>query len=247
MRLRKLKLEFVRISSALFWPGGGEEDYDTTCLHWPKLEELVVLGVPPYTADGMLPSLSLAALRCAPFFSSVPVLTTLGKWILDNDAGRWHHISLEELEADPDQGWDYDTGHYGYRDIMRRDAADEMYSSMGRAARRMPRLRRLEFSFRAETGECGPTERLEFGRDLSMGKSRLQIATGCWYLIGEKVILAWGLQGKLAPQSVAPECRGRLTHKDERDGSVALVHRKKKTKKPSCHDGACSVEFEKWP
>ncbi|KAL2843052.1 hypothetical protein BJX68DRAFT_157804 [Aspergillus pseudodeflectus] len=219
-RLRKLKLEFVRISSALFWPGPEEEDYDSASLHWPKLEELVVLGVPPYTADG--------------------------KWILDNDAGKWHHISLEELEADPDQGWDYDTGHYGYREIMRRDAADEMYSSMGRAARRMPRLRRLEFSFRAETGECGPTERLEFERDLSTGKNRLQIATGCWYLIGEKVILAWGLQGKLAPQSVAPECRGRLTQEDERDGSVALVHRKK-TKKPSCHDGACSVEFEKWP
>jgi hypothetical protein len=80
-----------------------------------------------------------------------------------------------------------------------------MYASMGLAARRMPRLRRLEFSFRAEIPECGATERLEFERNLDTGKSRFKVATGCWYLIGEKVILAWELQGKLASRNVAPE------------------------------------------
>ncbi|KAL2785280.1 hypothetical protein BJX66DRAFT_343236 [Aspergillus keveii] len=219
-RLRKLKLEHVRISSALFWPGVGEEDYDTASLYWPKLEELVIWKVPPYTADG--------------------------KWILDNDHDKWHHMSLASIEADPNQPWDYDTGEYGYRGVMRRHAADEMYASMGLAARRMPRLRRLEFSFRAEIPECGATERLEFERNLDTGKSRFKVATGCWYLIGEKVILAWELQGKLASRNVAPECRGNFTQEDNRDLSLASAHRQRK-KKPSCHDGACSVEFERWP
>jgi hypothetical protein len=47
-----LRTILARISSALFWPGAGEEDHDTASLHWPKLEVLSVLGVPPYTADG---------------------------------------------------------------------------------------------------------------------------------------------------------------------------------------------------
>jgi hypothetical protein len=123
---------------------------------------------------------------------------------------------------------------------MRRGEADEMYSSMGLAARRMPRLRRLEFSFRAEIGECGPTERLEFERDLSTGKSRFQIATNCWYLMGEKVISAWGLQGKVPSKSVAPECWGHPTLKDERDVPGAR-------KRARRDDGSCSVEFDKWP
>jgi hypothetical protein len=54
MRLRKLKLKYVRISSALFWPGESE-NVDTTGLCWPNLEELLIQEVPPFTADGKRP------------------------------------------------------------------------------------------------------------------------------------------------------------------------------------------------
>jgi hypothetical protein len=67
-RLRKLELEYVRVSSSLFWPGAGEEKYDTASLNWPRLEELLILEVPPYTADGML---------CLPPFLAPFILHTL--------------------------------------------------------------------------------------------------------------------------------------------------------------------------
>jgi hypothetical protein len=52
MRLCRLNLKYVRISSALFWPGE-DENHDTAGLYWPKLEELLIQEVPPFTADGM--------------------------------------------------------------------------------------------------------------------------------------------------------------------------------------------------
>jgi hypothetical protein len=52
MRLCRLKLKYVRISGALFWPGEAEA-VDTAGLYWPRLEELLIKEVPPYTADGM--------------------------------------------------------------------------------------------------------------------------------------------------------------------------------------------------
>lgn len=48
MRLRELHLEYVRISSALFWPSTKEEDASKQSkLYWPNLEVLEILSMPP--------------------------------------------------------------------------------------------------------------------------------------------------------------------------------------------------------
>ncbi|KAL2828843.1 hypothetical protein BJY01DRAFT_228213 [Aspergillus pseudoustus] len=169
-RLRKLYLASVRISSSLFWPAPGETDSDATALHWPKMEEMLILDVPPYTADG--------------------------KWILDTDPGRW---CAYDLEADPDQDWEYDLTPYGQRGIIKAAEADKLYEAMGHAARRMPRLRRLHFTLRAEDGEEGLTELLEFDRDLTSGKAWLGIESDSdTYTPGEEVRAAWGVPGNSA-------------------------------------------------
>lgn len=69
---------------------------------------------------------------------------------------------------------------------------------MGLAVQRMPRLRKLKFSFRGEIGERGSHEYLELERDLTTGKSILKISTEWEYKMGEKVISAWGLKDEKA-------------------------------------------------
>ncbi|KAI9926940.1 hypothetical protein MW887_003318 [Aspergillus wentii] len=54
MRLRELRLEYVRVSSSLFWPSQ-DEGTSQTAPCWPNLEVLEVLEVPPNTPDGNLP------------------------------------------------------------------------------------------------------------------------------------------------------------------------------------------------
>ncbi|KAL3451478.1 hypothetical protein BJX65DRAFT_293459 [Aspergillus insuetus] len=165
MRLRKLKLMYVRISGALFWPGEGET-VDTTTLYWPHLEELLIQGVPPYTTDG--------------------------QWILDNDPDKWYNNSDVSLEEDPDQDWEYDEcGFYGAREPIKGHEADKIYSAMGYAVQRMPGLRILDFSFRAESGDRGPNEWLKFERDVKTGKTDLAICSNSGFRVGEEVLDAW--------------------------------------------------------
>ncbi|CEN61018.1 hypothetical protein ASPCAL07688 [Aspergillus calidoustus] len=164
MRLRKLRLKYVRISSALFWPEENE-NVDTAGQYWPRLEELLIQEVPPYTADG--------------------------QWMLENNPEKWYNNSDVSLEDDPDQDWEYDFGDYGPRQDIKRHEAQKMYVAMGRAAQRMPKLRRLDFTFRAEVGEGGPNDLLRLEREPKTGKAELQILSNSGFVVGDEVLDAW--------------------------------------------------------
>ncbi|KAL3456431.1 hypothetical protein BJX64DRAFT_296675 [Aspergillus heterothallicus] len=201
-RLRKMKLEFVRISSALFWPSAGGEELDTACMNWPKLEELLILQVPPYAANG--------------------------EWIIDNDPERFCEAEFDE---DPEEGWCYESDGYGLRGLMRSEEADKMYAAIGHAAKRMPRLKRLEFSFRAEVEDHEPTETLQFETNHITGKSQLEIRTSRRYKMGERVITAWGLQGNPAVEAEMP-----IQRLDQADLFV-----------DDFRGGHWNIEYPKWP
>lgn len=55
-----------------------------------------------------------------------------------------------EME-DFDDGWDYDEMGFDARGLIRSHEDDKLYSAIGKAAQRMPRLRFLVFKFRDET------------------------------------------------------------------------------------------------
>jgi hypothetical protein len=110
-------------------------------------------------------------------------LTESGKWILDIDP-------LMQME-DFDDGWHYDELRFDARGLIRSDEVDKLYSAMGKAAQRMPRLRYLEFGFRGENTDW---EGLIFCRNLETQEARLEIRTDWEYYPGEEVIIAWGLE-----------------------------------------------------
>ncbi|KAL4783344.1 hypothetical protein BJX76DRAFT_368471 [Aspergillus varians] len=171
MRLRELHFDYgVRVSSALFWPVA-EERVDKRSLYWPRLEVLKVIDVPPYTADG--------------------------EWILDNDPEK---DCVRDVEDDSLEPWSYFCDYYAERGLIKSREVDRLYEAMGLAARRMPRLRQLEFSFRGEFSELGNTDWLKFRRDLVTGKTMLSFSTDWEYAMGEKVTSAWGLEGEKADE-----------------------------------------------
>ncbi|KAL4905035.1 hypothetical protein BDW74DRAFT_178045 [Aspergillus multicolor] len=164
MRLRKLHLDHVRINNSVFWPDAAE-GVDTEALYWPVLEELLIKEVPPYTADG--------------------------EWILENDPDKWYNNFDISLDDDPDQDWQYEGGYYGPRGPIRADEANKMYTAMGLAAQRMPRLRILDFSFRAENNEGGPDRWLRFEKDVGTGKAKLEIVSDYGMQVEEGFLDAW--------------------------------------------------------
>jgi hypothetical protein len=123
-------------------------------------------------------------------------LTQSGKWILDNDPDIETFVEME----DPDDQWDYDEMGYDARGLIRSDEVDKLYSAMGKAAQRMPRLRFLEFRFRGETPSQEDWECLLFFRDEKTGEADLMISTDWEYKLGEEVITAWGLEGEKAEE-----------------------------------------------
>ncbi|KAI9932457.1 hypothetical protein ASPWEDRAFT_166111 [Aspergillus wentii DTO 134E9] len=121
----------------------------------------------------------------------VPPFTADGKWIIDDDPNK-------DWEGDLDTyGWEYDSDYYAMRGIIKSHEVDHLYIAMAKAARQMPRLRRLKFCFRGEVGERGSMEYLKFDRD-ETGKARLSISTEWEYSLGEGVIKAWELKGNKA-------------------------------------------------
>ncbi|KAE8151452.1 hypothetical protein BDV25DRAFT_171472 [Aspergillus avenaceus] len=139
-----------------------EEDIHTSTLHWPYLEDVRVRFVPPYTADG--------------------------QWIVDNDPEK-------DWDGDPpatEDYWEYDTDYFAMRGLVKSNELDRIYSAMGHAAHRMPRLRRMEFSFRWEIGEAGANEYLKFTRSLT-GQVSLCLSSQWEYNPGSDMMTAWGL------------------------------------------------------
>ncbi|KAF7118654.1 hypothetical protein CNMCM5793_008192 [Aspergillus hiratsukae] len=170
MRLKVLHLSNVRINSELFWPSAEEDNVIGDALHWPMLEDLEITDMPPYTADG--------------------------KWILDNDPDIETFVEMEDF----DDQWDYDEMGFDRRGLIRSDEVDKLYSAMGKAAQRMPRLRFLVFKFRDETPGDGVWECLTFYRVQKTGKVELSIGTVWEYNLGEEVITSWGLEGEKAEE-----------------------------------------------
>ncbi|GIK04040.1 hypothetical protein Aspvir_008115 [Aspergillus viridinutans] len=167
MRLIVLHLTNVRVNSELFWASPEEDRVIVDTLNWPVLEVITITNTPPYTADG--------------------------KWILEVDPNR---EPLMEM-ADFDNGWNYDELGFDARGLIRSDEVDKLYSAMGKAAQRMPRLRYLEFGFRGETGDW---ESLIFSRNLQTREAHLEISTEWEYDLGDEVITAWGLEGEKAEE-----------------------------------------------
>ncbi|RHZ49205.1 hypothetical protein CDV55_101705 [Aspergillus turcosus] len=168
MRLKVLHLSNVRINSELFWPSPEEDNVTVDTLHWPMLEDIEITDMPPYTADG--------------------------KWILDNDPDIETFVEMDG----PDDQWDYDEMGFDARGLIRSHEVDKLYSAIGKAAQRMPRLRFLEFKFRDETPRQVDWECLTFYRDRKTGGAELMIGTVWEYDLGEEVITAWGLEGEKA-------------------------------------------------
>ncbi|KAF7166689.1 hypothetical protein CNMCM5623_000233 [Aspergillus felis] len=167
MRLRVLHLTSVRVNSELFWASPLEDRVIVDTLHWPVLEVITITDTPPYTADG--------------------------NWILEVDPTKEPLMEMEDF----DNGWDYDELGFDARGLIRSDEVDKLYSAMGKAAKRMPRLRYLEFGFRGETADW---EGLIFFRNLETSEARLEINTDWEYYLGEEVITAWGLEGEKAEE-----------------------------------------------
>ncbi|RHZ67978.1 uncharacterized protein CDV56_109650 [Aspergillus thermomutatus] len=170
MRLRVLRLNNVRVNSELFWASPEEDSVISDTLHWPVLEVIEITDTPPYTADG--------------------------KWILDNDPDKKAFMEMEDF----DSGWDYEEMGFNTRGLIRSDEVDKLYSAMGKAARRMPRLRYLEFRFRGETPTQEDWECLIFFQHSETGEAGLAICTEWKYNLGEEVIAAWGLEGEKAKE-----------------------------------------------
>lgn len=77
---------------------------------------------------------------------------------------------------------------------------DKLYKAIGLAVQRMPRLRKFRFSFREEVGDGGPDKWLELHRDLTTGKTCLEIMTRSEYKMGQRVISAWSLKDNKASE-----------------------------------------------
>ncbi|GFG23715.1 hypothetical protein IFM61606_03603 [Aspergillus udagawae] len=167
MRLRVLHLTNVRVNCELFWASPEEDRVDVDTLHWPVLEVITITDTPPYTADG--------------------------KWILEVNPNKEPLMEMEDF----DNGWDYDELGFDARGLIRSDEVDKLYSAMGKAAQRMPRLRYLHFGFRGETTDW---EGLIFYRNLETQEARLVINTDWEYDLGEEVTTAWGLKGEKAKE-----------------------------------------------
>ncbi|OJJ78801.1 uncharacterized protein ASPGLDRAFT_78010 [Aspergillus glaucus CBS 516.65] len=93
-----------------------------------------------------------------------------------------------DIEENFTEPWEYDSEYYAKRGLIKSSQVDKLYKAMGHAAQKMPRLRRLKFSFRGEIGEAGSNEYLDFSRDLATGRTRLNINTEWQYTIGEGLI-----------------------------------------------------------
>ncbi|GIJ91463.1 hypothetical protein Asppvi_010429 [Aspergillus pseudoviridinutans] len=165
MRLRVLHLTSVRVNSELFWASPQEDRVIVDTLHWPLLEVITITDTPPYTADG--------------------------NWILEVDPNKGPLMEMEDF----DNGWDYDELGFDARGLIRSDEVDKLYSAMGKAAQRMPRLRYLEFGFRSGTTD---SEGLIFGRNMETEEAYLVINTDWEYDLGEEVMTAWGSEGEKA-------------------------------------------------
>lgn len=120
-----------------------------------------------------------------------------GNGILENDATKDWEGDIEENSTEP---WEYDSEYYAKRGLIKSSQVDKLHKAMGHAAQKMPRLRRLKFSFRGEIGEAGSNEYLDFSRDLATGRTRLNINTEWQYTMGEGLISAWGLKGEKADE-----------------------------------------------
>jgi hypothetical protein len=114
-----------------------------------------------------------------------------GQWILENNLRKWYNNSDVSLEDDPDQDWDYEGGYYGPRETIKRDEATKLYTAMGLTAQRMPKLRYLEFIFRSEVGERGPSESVMFEKNVRMEKVDFGIYSSSGFGPGVEVLDAW--------------------------------------------------------
>ncbi|PLB51992.1 hypothetical protein P170DRAFT_506899 [Aspergillus steynii IBT 23096] len=172
-RLRTLTLDGVRISPQFFYSPSRSNGESMKVMHWPHLEVLQILDMPPYTADG--------------------------KWIIDEDAEKENNARYRRSLCGPRDMW---TAHeYGKRGLMKNHQLDKLYQAMGRAARQMPRLRLLSFTFRGEMCKdfsdvnFDTSESLHLSRDReSSAGTRLEINTVWKYQLGNDVISAWGLE-----------------------------------------------------
>lgn len=145
--LQELKLYNTSLSSDFLWPldKAGRPLPNSGTLQWPNLTIIELNDVPPFLPSGMEYPL------CSPPYTN-HAFQTPGKWLAlptpEEQAGL--DEPDEEISSPDDVIWDYDRG-YASRKMVDDEEYHRFFTSMGHAARHMPRLKSIKFHLQHST------------------------------------------------------------------------------------------------